>query len=107
MAAKELTLEVGPNPTEPNTRYGVSGEGYVPGEDLTVEMKHSKMTYSPRRRNVTVGVDGAFAVEGTSHIAGTIRVTVYRPKAVKDKRGRPQREFSSVATAELVVAEAE
>ena len=108
MAAKELTLEVGPNPTEPNTRYGVSGKGYVPGEHLTVEMTHSEMTYSPRRRVVTVGVDGEFTLESTSsHVAGTIAVVAYRLMDVKDQRGRPRQRFDQLATAKLVVAEAE
>ena len=45
MTAKgTTTLEVGPNPTEPNTCYGVSGKGYSPGRRLTVEMTAADVT---------------------------------------------------------------
>lgn len=96
------TLKLAPSPAEPNTRFAVNGAGYRVGERLVVQLEHSEMTYSPRRREVTADANGAFSLESTSHVAGLIEIVVYRPSATKmDRRKRPLLEV--VAHATLVV----
>ncbi len=102
----EVTLKLTPNPTVPNTSYKVAGVGYVPGELLGVQMTHSEMTWSPRRRDAKVAPDGSFSLDSNSHVAGSVEVIVLRPSETeKTRRDRPVLE--PIATAMLTVEEAE
>ncbi len=102
----EVTLKLTPNPTVPNTSYKVAGVGYVPGELLSIQMTHSEMTWSPRRRGATVAPDGSFSLDSNSHVAGSVEVIVLRPsKTERTRPGRPVLE--PIATAMLTVEQDE
>lgn len=92
-----------PATIEANSPYDAEGVGFKPGDQLIVSLEHSVDGWH-RRREVFVDGGGKFSCHSTSHVAGTIEVSVLR--LAEEQPLKHRKTFDILARAEIAVTAA-